>query len=100
MNPLGRFGLAHAKQAPMQEVKGMLLEVDENEQETIFRCWQGTVRISGRTSRLSAPSVEGPCRHVGQERCLKGRHQGRKLVHGQARQIEDLGGMGWNIAVT
>jgi hypothetical protein len=32
MNPLRRFGLAHAEQAPMQQVNGMLLEGDQNEQ--------------------------------------------------------------------
>jgi hypothetical protein len=32
MNPLRCFGLAHAEQTPMQQVNGMLLEVDQNEQ--------------------------------------------------------------------
>ena len=97
MHPWRRFGLAHAEQAPMQQVHRMLLEVDEHAQETIFRCWQGTVRIGWRASRLPTPSMQGPYGHGVQERCRKRRHQSRKLVHGQTRQIEDLGGMGWNI---
>ncbi len=68
MNPLRRFGLAHAEQAPMQQMNGILLEVDQNEQQTIFRCGQGTVRIGRIASRLPAPSMQGPDGHVVQER--------------------------------
>jgi hypothetical protein len=100
MHPWRRLGLAQAEQAPMQQMHGMLLAGDQNEQQTSFRCWQGTVPIGRIASRLPAPSMEGPGGHRVQERCLTGRHQGRKLVHGHARQISDLGGMGWNIAVT
>ena len=45
MNPWRRFGLTHAEHAAMEQVNGMLLEVDEHEQQAIFRCRQGTVRI-------------------------------------------------------
>ena len=100
MNPLRRFGLAHAEHAAMEEVRGMLLEVDENEQQAILRCRQGTGRIGRITSCLPAPSMERPLSHVGQERGFKGWDEDRKLVHGQARQIEYLGGMRWNIAIT
>jgi hypothetical protein len=71
----------------MEQVNGILLKVDENEQQTIFRCWQGTVRIGRVASQLPAPSMQSPFGHVVQERRLKGRHQGGKLVHGQTRQI-------------
>src|SRR5215831_4877762 len=100
MNPLRRFGLTHAKHAAMEEVRGMLLEVDENEQQAILRGRQGTIRIGCVASCLPAPSMERPRGHIGQERGLKGRDEDRKLVHGQARQIEYLGGMRWNIAVS
>ena len=63
MNPLRRFGLAHAKQASVEQVRGMLLEVEQNKQETIFRSWQGTVRIGCIASCLPAPSMEGPGGH-------------------------------------
>ena len=100
MNPLGRFGLAHAEQASMEQMNGMLLEVDQNKQETIFRCREQAVGRGRRASRLAAPSMQRPYGHVVQERGLTGRHQGRKLGHGQARQISSLGSMGGNITVT
>ena len=62
MNPLCRFGLTHAEQAAMEQVDGILLEVDQNEQQTIFWCWQGTVRIGRVASQLPAPSMQSPCR--------------------------------------
>src|SRR5262245_1224995 len=73
MHPLRRFGLAHAQQASVAQGRGMLLAVDQNTQETIFRSRQGTVRIGRVASRLPAPPMQGPCDHVGQERCLKGK---------------------------
>ena len=100
MHPLRRFGLAHAAQAPREQGDSIVLELDQHAQQTIFRCWQGTVRIGRVASRLPAPAMQGPFGHVAQERRLTGRHQGGKLVHGQARQISDLGGMGWDIAIS
>jgi len=87
MKPLRRLGLAHAEQAPMQQLRGVLFEVDQDEQQAIFRGWQRTVLIGGVASCLPQPPVQGPVGHVGQERCLKGGYQRGKLVHGQARQI-------------
>ncbi len=63
MHPLRRLGLAHAEQAPMEHVSGMLLEVDEHEQPPILRCRQGTVLIGRVASRLPALSMQGPCGH-------------------------------------
>ena len=87
MNPLCRLGLAHAEQAPMQQLRGILLEVDQDKQQAIFRCWQWTVFIRGIAARLPRPSMEGPLSHVVQECCLKRGDQRCKLVDGQARQI-------------
>ena len=100
MKPLSRCGLAHTEHASMEQVHGMLLEGDQHAHQTIFWGGQGTVRIGRVASRLPAPSMQGPCGYGVQERRLKGRHQGRKLVHGYARQISYLGGMRWNIAIT
>jgi len=100
MNPVIRLRLAHPEQAPMERLNRMLLEVDQNEQQTICRCRQGAVLIGRVSSRLPAPSMQGPCGHVLQERCLKGGNQRLKLVHGQARQISHIGGVGWDVAIT
>jgi len=100
MNPLRCLGLAHAEQAPMEHLNGMLLEGDQHEQQPIFRCRQGTVLIGRVASRLPTPSMQGPFGHGAQKRRLKGEYQRRKLVHGQARQISQVGGMGWDIAIT
>jgi hypothetical protein len=48
---------------------------------------------------LPLPPVPGPVGHVVQERCLTWGDQRCKLVHGQARQISHVGGMGWEIAI-
>ena len=98
MNPWRRLGLAHPESASMEPWRGMLLEREQNEQQSIFRGGQGTVLIGRLASRLPPPSMERPFGHVPQERCLKGGHQRRKLVHGHARQIQDVGRMGGKIA--
>jgi hypothetical protein len=100
MHPWCRFGLAHAEQPAMEQVRGMLFEVDQNAEEPIFWGRHGTGEIGRIASRLPAPSMQGPGSHIGEERGLKRRHQSHKLVHGQACQISDLGSMGCNIAVT
>jgi hypothetical protein len=57
MNPLCRLGLAPPEQAPMQQLRRILLEVDQDEQQPIFRGRQGTVLISGIAARLPAPPM-------------------------------------------
>ena len=87
MHPVIRLRLAHPEQAPMERLNGILLEGDQNAQQTICRGRQRAVRRGRVSSRLPAPSLKGPCGHVLQERRLKGGNQRCKLVHGQARQI-------------
>jgi hypothetical protein len=99
MNPLRSLGLAHAEHVSMEQLRGILLEVDQNEQEPILRAWQGTVLLGRVASRLPTPPMQGPFGHVAQERRLKGGYQCCKLIHGQARQIQHLGGMGREIAI-
>jgi hypothetical protein len=41
VNPLIRFALAHAEQAPLDHLEGIGLEVGEQEEQPIFRCRQG-----------------------------------------------------------
>lgn len=87
MNPLRGLGLAHAEQAPMQQVRGMLLEADQDEQQPILRRGQRAVLIGRVASHLPAPPMQRPVGHVAQERRLKGGYQRRKLLHSQACQI-------------
>jgi len=67
MNPLCRLRLAHTEQAPMQQLRGVLLEVDQDEQQAVFRCWQRTVLLCGIAARLPMPALQGPISHVVQE---------------------------------
>jgi hypothetical protein len=99
MNPLRCLGLTHPEQASMQQLRGILLEVDQNEQEPIFRGGQGTVLIGRIASRWPTPPRSGPFGHVAQERCLESGYQRSKLIHRQARQISHLGRMGGKIAI-
>jgi hypothetical protein len=94
MNPWRRLGLAHAEQAPMQQLRGVLLEIHQDKQQAVFRCWQRTVFIGGIAARLPLPSMEGPVSHVVQECCLKRRYQRCKLLDAQARQISHVGSRG------
>jgi hypothetical protein len=55
---------SHAEQAPMQQWRGRLLEVAQDEQQSILRGRQGTVLIDGIASRLPAPPVQGPFAHI------------------------------------
>jgi hypothetical protein len=74
MNPLGRFGLAHPEQASMEQWRGILLEIDQDEQQPIFWGRQGTVRLGRIAPGLPASSRQGPCGHLAQECGFKGRH--------------------------
>ena len=60
MNPLCRFGLPHAEQTAMEQVRGMLFEVDQNEEEPIFCGHHGSGERCRITSRLPAPCMQGP----------------------------------------
>ena len=100
MPPVMRLRLAHPEHAPMERLNRMLFDGDEKEQKTICRCREWAVLRGRISSRLPAPSMQGPCGHVWQERCLKGGNQRLKLVHGQARHISHVGGVGWDIAIT
>ena len=74
MNPWGRFGLAHPEHASMAQLRGMLLEIDQDAQQPIFWGRQRTVRLGRIAPGLPASSMQGPCGHRAQERGFKGRH--------------------------
>jgi len=92
VNPLIRFALAHAKQAPLHHLEGIGFQVDQNEEQPIFGGWQGAVLIDGKLAGRPGLPIEALHGHVRLERGLKGRDQLLKLVEGQARQIQELHG--------
>jgi hypothetical protein len=57
MNPWRRLGLAHAEHASMQPLRGVLLEVDQDKHQAVFRCGQQTVLLGGIAARLPLPSM-------------------------------------------
>src|SRR5437870_7100760 len=92
MNPLIRFALPHAEQASLDDVERIRFQVGQHKQEPVFGRPQGAVLIDGKSACGARFSIEAPCRHPCVERCLKGRDQLRKLVEGQAGDIQELCG--------
>ena len=90
MNPLMRFALAHAEQAPLYHLQRIGLEVGEDEEQPIFRRRQRAVLVHAKLASGPRLPVHPPCRHTGLERGLEGRDQLLKLVEGHAGHIEEL----------
>jgi len=65
-------------------------QVDQDKQEPIFRCRQGTILVYGKPARGPRLPIHPPRRHPGVERHLEGRDQLLKLVERQAREIQEL----------
>src|SRR5712691_3211836 len=85
-----RFALDHAEYAPVHHLEGRGLQGDQEKQEPIFRCRQGTVLVDSKPARGPRLPIHAPCRHLGVERRLDGRDQLLKLVERQAREIQEL----------
>ncbi len=98
MDPLIGFALAHPEQAPLHHLETVRLQVGENEQQAIFRRRQGAVLIHAKLAGGPGFAIEAPCRHMGVEGVLEGRHQLLKLVERQAREIQELRGAGLHIS--
>jgi len=99
MNPWRGLGLAHPEHTPMEQLRGILREVDQNAQQAIFRRRQRAVLISRIASRQPAPPMQSPFGHIVQKRRLKVGYQRSKLLHSQARQISHVGRMRGKIAI-
>src|SRR5882672_7719524 len=82
LSPYRCFSSAH--------LEGIGLQVDQDKQEPIFRCRQGTVLVDSKPARGPRLPIHAPCRHLGVERRLEGRDQLLKLVERQAGEIQDL----------
>jgi len=97
MNPLIGFALPHAEQAPLHHLKGVGLQVGQDEQEPIFRGRQGTILIDDKLAGGPGFPIEAPRRHMRLERGFEGWNQLLKLLKGHARQIQELRGAGLHI---
>jgi len=90
VDPLIGFPLHHTKQASVDHLEGIGFEVDQNEEQPIFRRRQGAVFVHGKPTRGPRLAIHPPRRHPGVERSLKGWDQLLKLVERQAREIQKL----------
>jgi hypothetical protein len=74
----------------VHHLEGVGFEVDQDEQEPVFRCQEGAVFVDGKSARGPRFPIHPPGRHTGVERGLKGRDQLLKLVERQAGEIQEL----------
>src|SRR3989442_14030458 len=89
MNPLIGFALDHPEQAPMHDLERIRFQVDQDEQEAIFRRWQEAVLVHAKLASGPRLPIHPPRRHTGVERGLEGRDQLLKLVEGHAGEIQE-----------
>jgi|GEM_PF-5886992 len=97
MNPLIGFALAHAEQASLDHLERISFQVDEDEEQPIFRCREGAVLVHGEPARSPGLPIEAPRRHMRLECRLERRDQLLKLVEGQTGEIQELRGAGLQI---
>ena len=90
VNPLVGFALAHAKEASLHDLEDRGFEVDEDEEQPIFRCREGAASVDGKPARGPRLPIHPPRRHPGVERGLEGRDQLLKLVKRYTREIQEL----------
>ena len=86
------FALAHAEQTPLHHLERIGLEVDQNEEESIFRGRERTVLVDRESAGGPGFPSEASHGHMCLARGLKGRDEELKLVQGQAGEIQELCG--------
>jgi hypothetical protein len=97
VNSLIRCALAHTKQTPLHHLERIGVEINEDEEQPIFRCRQGAVFIDGKLAGGPGFPIEAPHGHMRLERGLEGRDQSRKFLKGQTGEIQELCGAGLHI---
>jgi hypothetical protein len=90
MHPLMGFTLTQAAQPSLHDLAGRGLQVDHDQQQSILRCRQRTVRVRRVPARGAWLPIETPVGHRGLEGGLKGGDQRPHLVHGETGHIEHL----------
>jgi hypothetical protein len=73
-------------------MRGDTVGVDEDEEQPIVWCWEGTVFVHRKLVSWPGFPIEAPRRHPGLERGLEGRDQLLILVEGPARESQELRG--------
>ena len=74
----------------MHHLECVGFEVDQDEQEPVFRCREGAAFVDGKPASSPRFPIHPPGRHPGVERGLERRDQLLKLVERQAGEIEEL----------
>ena len=92
VNPLVGFALAHAKYASLHDLEDRGFEVDEDEEQPIFRGREGAVLVHGEPACGPRLPIEAPRGHMRLERRLQRGDQLLKHVERQARQIQEFCG--------
>jgi hypothetical protein len=90
VDPLIGFALPHAEQTALHYLKGVSLQVGEDEEQPIFRRRQGAVLVYAKPAGSPGFSIEAPRAHMRLKRDLKRRDELVKLVEGHAGEIEEL----------
>jgi hypothetical protein len=98
VDPLIRFALHHAEQAPLHDLERIGLEVGENEEEPIFWRRQGAVFVHAKWASGPRLPIHAPRRHPGVVCGLEGRDQLLKLLKRHAGQIQEFGGAGLQVS--
>jgi hypothetical protein len=90
VNPLIRFTLHHPEQASLHDLERIRFQVDQDEQEPIFRRRQGAVFVHAKLTSGPRLPIHAPRREMCVERGLEGRDQLLKLIEGQTGEIQEL----------
>ena len=97
MQPLIGFTLAQPKQAPVHDLQGVGFQVDQHEEQAIFRGRQRTGPVDAKAARRAGFAIEPPRGHPALKRRLEGRHQAGKLLPGHTGQIQQFRGAGVDV---
>src|SRR6266568_1612961 len=92
------FALAHAEQAPLDDLEAVRLQVREQEKQPVFWRRQGAVFVHGKLAGRPGFPIEAPGGHMCLKRRFKGRDELLELVERQAREIQELRGAGLQIS--
>jgi hypothetical protein len=97
MNPLMGCALPHAEQAALHHLERRGLQVDQHEEQAIFRRRERTVFVHRAPAGGPRFPIEAPRCEMCLERCLKGRNEALKLVERETGQIQELCGAGLHV---
>jgi hypothetical protein len=89
VDPLVGLALAHAEQAPVHHLERISLEVDQNEEQAIFRGRERTVLIYREPAGDPRLPIEARRGEMRLECCLEGRDSLVKCIERQAGHIQE-----------